>query len=139
VIARSMLLGLMLLSFVGCGPTGPKVVSIRGQALHQGKPIPNLFLNLIPEKGRPGWALTDKDGKFVAEYSRAQQGMLLGNYKVWVRYQPGSVEEEMAMLEGKTSEQAPEMKAVLEKYGSEEKSLKINITEPTDELKLNFD
>ena len=54
----------------GCGDGGPRVVPVTGTVTRNGKPVPNLFINFMPEAGRPSWGHSDEQGQFTLEYDR---------------------------------------------------------------------
>lgn len=80
---KSLLIATGILSLVGCGgPNGPTVYPVSGVVLRDGKPLPDVNVEFLPEKGRPSFATTDDDGKFVLEYMAGQPGALNGPHKI---------------------------------------------------------
>ena len=105
----------------GCTSSGPTVVPLEGTVTHNGAPVPELRISFEPEKGRPSWAISDKNGHFVAHYDEDHEGVLVGNHAIWVLEDPNKYDP--LVLEGKPRpKRTPEMQAVLDKYGSREKS-----------------
>lgn len=125
--AASVLLGAVL--FIGgCGPKGPEVVEVTGTVTYQGKPVPNLFLNFKPEKGRPSWGVTDDQGRYWLRYSNSRDGAVTGSHTVWVQFRPKSPAEEFRMTAGGGGKSL--LPAILEKYGNEATTpLKFEIAE----------
>ena len=114
---------ILIVSVCGCN-RGPEVVEVNGTVTYQGQPVQNLYLNFKPEKGRPSWGITDKEGKYWLHYSKAQDGARTGKHTVWVQFRPRSPGEEL-LAGGKSL-----LPAILEKYGKEETTpLKFEITE----------
>src|SRR5687768_6312898 len=74
-----------LTGFVGCSE-GPDVVPVTGTVTRNGKPVPGVMINFMPEDGRPSWAITDAQGKYELQYSKSYTGGLVGRHKVFVGY-----------------------------------------------------
>ena len=128
---------LLLLVTCGCGNDGPTVVTVSGTATRNGEPVPNIELTFLPEVGRPSWSFTDDAGRFSLNYTRDQDGAVLGKHKVTVRAKPpASPEEEFS---GKSSA-PPFMRELAEKYGSAETTpLEIEILGATENLEVKLD
>jgi hypothetical protein len=122
----------------GCGGGGPKIVKVSGTATRGGQPVKDFVINFIPEKGRPAWGFTDPDGRYTVHYSRDQDGVAVGKYKVYLRYGPHDPQTQFAIYE-KRFQYPPEIKAIEDKYGSPEKSpLEFDIqSSQTIDLKLD--
>jgi len=125
--------------FVGCTPSGPTIVPLEGTVTHAGAPVPDLRISFEPEQGRPSWATTDKNGHFVAHYDEDHPGVVVGTHALLVfedtnRFDP-------LLLEGKPRpKRTPEMQAVLDKYGSREKSpLKMEFKKANRHFELKLD
>jgi hypothetical protein len=125
------------LSLSGCSHEGPKVVAVSGTATHNGAPIPNVELTFHPAVGRPSWGFTDEAGHFSLNYTRDQDGAVVGKHKVTVRAKPpGSPEEEFS---GRSSA-PPYMAELREKYGDAADSpLEIDIQEAVSDLEIKLD
>ena len=118
---------IVTLPLCGCNH-GPEVVEVTGTVTYQGRPVPNLYLNFKPEKGRPSWGITDKEGKYWLHYSKARDGARTGKHTVWVQFRPRSPGEELRLTAAGSSKNL--LPAILEKYGKEETTpLKFEITE----------
>lgn len=86
---RACLVGLAALlgAAVGCGEKPPKLVSVTGKAVHNGKPLTAGSLTFHPESGvqekgdRPSCQL-QSDGGFTAQTFPYGDGMPPGAYKV---------------------------------------------------------
>jgi len=127
-----------LVVLTGCSD-GPKIVSVSGTLTREGKPVPNLTINFVPAVGRPSWAVSDENGRFTAQYDKAQEGVIVGTHTVWVVWRPSSPKEEMDIQSGKASRPA-NYKAITEKFGSEEKTpLKFEITKAESNLEIKLD
>src|SRR5437868_3148463 len=105
----------------GCSQSGPQVVAIEGIVTQNGNPIPDLMIYFQPASGRPSWAISDKNGHFVLDYDPDYDGAVVGNHTVWVLENPNA--SDPLLTQGKPRQKrSPEMQAVLDKYGSVEKS-----------------
>jgi hypothetical protein len=123
----------------GCGSDAPKIVPISGTVTRNNQPVPNLYLNFMPDTGRPSWGVTDSEGRFKLHYDRDYDGAVVGKHKVFVQFKPGTVEAELEMLAGKLK-QPPELEAILEKYGSEQTTTKeVEITKADTNFVLELD
>jgi len=111
-IAAGIFTTAVLVAIYGCGHGGPEVVHVTGTVTQQGKPIPNIIVNFMPEKGRPSWAITDEKGQYSLKYNREHDGAVTGRHTVWVGPPPpNNPIEEM---------QGPKaLPKNLQKYGSE--------------------
>lgn len=100
----------------GCRPSGPEIVPVSGVVNYQGKPVAKLFLNFMPENGRPSWGVTDQDGRFTLHFDREHEGALVGEHKVFVQFRPSSPSEENEVVSGKRTIH-PAQKTIEAKYG----------------------
>lgn len=124
----------VLLAAAGCDD-GPKIVKVSGVATRNGTPVPGLRLTFQPDKGRPSWGDTGKDGRFTLEYDRTTKGAQIGPHTVTAKYQPMSPDEEMGKVKPN-----PLTKEVDAKYSDAQKgALKIEIKGSIDNLELKFD
>ena len=92
---------LALLSVIGCGDGGPKIVTVSGQATYKQKPIERLILTFSPASGRPSTAMTDANGKFELVYEGERKGAQVGTHTVTIEYRAKDPGEEMDILEGR--------------------------------------
>jgi hypothetical protein len=73
---------LLLLS--GCSG-GQDIASVEGLVTMDGKPLPRATVVFIPEVGgRPAGSQTDKDGKYVLNFSGGRKGAIPGKNKVQI-------------------------------------------------------
>src|SRR5690242_11382335 len=130
------MLGLFPL-LAGCGASGPKVVRVSGTLMRKNQPLPNVELMFHPAYGRPSHGTTDAAGKFSLNYTREEDGAVLGKHKVTLRArQYANPAEEFA---GKSSVPA-DILALTEKYGDKDKTpLEIEITKATSDLVVNVE
>jgi len=126
----------------GCGPKGPDVVPVSGTVTKNGKPVPGLFINFEPGNGRPSWAQTDSEGKFVVKYDATMDGAKVGTHKVWFIWKPVDPKDQMieeGFVKGKSSK-TPEVREILKKYGDVKTSpLSIEIKQATPNLEIKLD
>ena len=137
----TVLLAMITVAVLGCGQEGPKVVKVSGRVTRGGRPVKDLKVTFMPETGRPSWGYTDPDGRYTLHYTRDQDGACVGKHKVFVLYDPRPSdpdEEEEWALRG--TPMSPDMKAVEDKYGSEETTpLEFDIQDDRDDLDLKLD
>ena len=119
------------------------MVPVTGVVTRGGKPVANLYLNFLPNDGRPSWGNTDENGKFTLHYSRTQEGARVGSHKVWVNYkpQPKTPQEEMEWIRaGKKSGPPAEIDAILKKFGEEGSTpLKVEVKSDGVPVELKLD
>lgn len=129
-----------LVAMGGCGRgDGPEICRVTGVVTRQGKPIPNLFLNFQPTKGRPSWAMTNAEGRFDVKYDAEQDGAVKGHHKIWVAFRPSSPREEFEFQSGK-KKMPQDLQAVLDKYGSVATStLQVEVKQDRQQLELKLD
>jgi hypothetical protein len=132
-----LLFPFVLLSLTGCGG-GPRVVNVTGTVKRHGKPVEKLFLNFVPEMGRPSWGVTDSEGRFALHYERGRDGALVGSHQVWVDFRPASPQEEQALARG-TLKFHSEMPQILKKYGKNNTLLAVEIKEENQVVDLVLD
>jgi uncharacterized protein (DUF2141 family) len=81
-------IGLLAITFVGCGGDGLNRVEIEGLVKAQNGPVKNASVQFIPQAGTPGEGaigVADDQGKFTVISSRDQDGGLpAGKYRVRV-------------------------------------------------------
>jgi hypothetical protein len=119
----------------GCDLGSEILVRKNGRVTRNGRPIPNLFLNFVPDKGRPSWGLTDADGNFVTHYDRTRDGIVPGMHTVFVTYKRFDPREGGGRLT------EPEgLMPILAKFGKLESTpLRIEIKAGTQSIDLRLD
>jgi hypothetical protein len=119
----------------GCGG-GDRLVKVSGTVVRGGRPVPNLGVHFVPEKGLASHGLTDENGHFDLLYSTGAEGALIGSHKVWVQLPPDP--QKRGEVRRRAAE--PEMEAILVKYGNSETTpLTVEVREGQDEIKLPLD
>jgi hypothetical protein len=123
----------------GCTRGGPQIVPIEGTVTRNGAPIPDLMIYFQPMQGRPSWAISDSNGRFVLDYDPDYDGAVVGNHTVWVLENPNR--NDPMLLEGKPRpKRSAEMQAVLDKYGKVDTSpLKVEINKADRNFQLKLD
>ena len=126
-----------LVALAGCGTKGPEVVPVSGTVTRGGEPVANLYLDFIPDEGRPSWGITDERGRFTLDYSKDQKGARVGMHTVAVKYKPRSMAEEI----GQAPSRAPkDITQITSQYGINGSSpLRIEIAKATSDLKIKLD
>ena len=123
---------------VGCG--GEKLVTVTGTARRHGKPVPNLVINFVPEKGLRSYALTDQNGRFSMVYTNGQEGVLPGSHKVWVQLATaGSKEDKEQQKRLALQKSDTEITQILRKYGNGETTPLVVQVKDDQEMDLNLD
>jgi hypothetical protein len=83
---RSSLWGLA--TFVlcaGCGKdNGPELAAVSGSVTLDGKPLPHVNLQFVPEKegGSPSYGGTDANGRYKLMFSQGRAGAMPGKHRV---------------------------------------------------------
>lgn len=122
----------------GCAVEGRPIVPVKGVVTRDGKPVASLFLNFMPEAGRPSWGQTDENGAFTLHYDH-RDGAEVGAHKVFVRFRPASPKEEMDVIAGR-KKYHPDQKAIEAKYGSAETTpLTVEVKSGGDPLTIALD
>jgi len=125
-----------LLVLAGCG--GQKVVPVKGTVTRDGKPVRNLFLNFVPDEGRPSWGMTDEEGRFTLKYDDKQDGAQVGMHTVRVQWRPRNPKEDPTL--NPAARKPAELDAILAKYGQETTTpLRIEISAAKSEIELKLD
>lgn len=127
------------LTMSGCGgdPDAPEIARVTGQVTRGGKPVPNLTVNFMPTEGRPSWGITDTQGQYELEYNADYKGAKVGHHKVYVVFNPTSIDGSVGDVEGLTAE---DRQAITEKYGSEQTTaMEVDVTEDGQVIDLKLD
>ncbi len=117
----------LLMALAGCGGRGdtPEIARVTGTVTRNGKPVPNLMVNFMPEAGRPSWGQTDTTGHYEMVYDENYKGVKLGRSKVYVLSSQASIDggaskKSRAEAAAGSGISAEDMRAILEKYGRED-------------------
>lgn len=86
-VASRLLAGFVLLSMVlaaaGCGDDGPRLGTVSGRVLVDGKPVEQLRIEFQPASGgSPSTARTDAQGRYELHYTRDKDGAMVGRHCV---------------------------------------------------------
>lgn len=77
------LVAVILITALGCGPSGtPGVHPLEGTVTKDGAAIEGVILEFYPAHGRSSTATTDAEGKYVAKFSREEDGAMKGTHEV---------------------------------------------------------
>ncbi|TWT58593.1 hypothetical protein KOR42_19750 [Thalassoglobus neptunius] len=126
------LCGIVAISAMGCGPSGPDIEGVHGKVTMNGQPLRNASIVFMPvESGRPAGARTDEEGMYVLNFSGGRQGAQAGEYKVRI----STASDPMAQEDGSTTPGSPE--TVPLKYGAQT-TLTATVVEGGDN-EFNFD
>jgi hypothetical protein len=119
--ACRLLLILPVVLATGC--SGEELVKVTGTATRNGKPLPDLAIHFMPEKGMRSFALTRPDGTFTMVFSNGQEGVLVGTHKVWVQLPTAGAKNDPERQKRLVAQQNdPEIAEILRKYGSPDTS-----------------
>jgi len=137
----------LLLTLSACNRSdNPPTARVTGTVTHNGKPIPNVMVNFMPENGRPSWGQTDGTGHFEMVYDENTKGAELGKkHKVYITpAQPtidaGASKESRKAVAESTKMDPDELRAVMDKYGTEEKTTyTVEIKKDPEVLEIKLD
>lgn len=116
--------GLVLLTVVGCGPSGPAKYPVAGLIQFQGKPIPQGTLTLIPQSSQARTTVAQiVDGKYDAEITEGKW-----NVNIQAVRETGPINPALG--------EAPREQYIPAKYNGESK---LSITVPSEQSEFNFD
>lgn len=134
-------LALLLWGSAGCSRGGPEIVPIEGVVTHKGQPVPNLRIYFQPTDGRPSWAISDSNGRFVLDYDEDHDGAKVGTHKVWVLDESTNIDPTIAMSGGAQArpKRPPFMDEILAKYGRDKSTLTVEVTKPDRNFQLKLD
>ncbi|QJW96239.1 transthyretin-like family protein [Frigoriglobus tundricola] len=130
-----LILGVFVLA--GCGGAD-KPVRVSGVVRSKGKPVPDLVVHFLPEKGRESTGITDNSGAFVLKYGQDTEGAVRGKHKVFVDYRPHDAKQEAEIAMGKAGH-SPEMKSLLTKYSKKASTLTYEVTQDGQEIPIELE
>ena len=91
ITSRILSVAVLAASVVGCGGSGPRLVSVHGLVTLNGKPLPGVSLSFVPDgshkEGWPGEGVTGPQGDYQA-ITRGESGLVPGKYKVVIARLP---------------------------------------------------
>jgi hypothetical protein len=117
MIFRALLAAICVFA-VGCN--SEEVGTVTGKVTRAGKPVPEMSVIFVPERGRPSRGLSDENGRYVLLYMPGQEGALVGKHRVWVQLRPVSPKDEQTLQNRVAKMRSdPEIKKILDKYGNE--------------------
>lgn len=125
-------------TLVGCGSESAQVVDVSGKVTRNGKPVPFIYLNFVPESGRQSWGMTDEQGNFKLSYDKDHEGAVVGKHSVWVQLRARSPKDELELPS--RLKNSPDLRAILDKYGDRQKTpLRVEIAAPVSDLQIKLD
>ncbi len=132
--------GLLLTTLIlGCGRGGPEIVPIEGTVTHNGEPVPNLRIYFVPTDGRPSWAISDANGRFVLDYDIDHDGAKVGTHTIWVLDESSNVDATAAMSGAPRPKRSPAISQIVEKYGREKSTLQVEVKKADRNFQLKLD
>ena len=97
------------------------MVRVTGSATRHGKPVPDLVITFVPDRGQRSFGLTGQDGKFTMRSASGQEGVPAGTHKVWVQLKfAGSRDDQEQQKRVAARQKDPEIVQILRKYGNAE-------------------
>ena len=115
-----------ILSLAGCGDGGPNMVPVSGVVLLDGQPLDYGHIQVIPADWRPASGQIGKDGRFTLTTTEPNDGCAVGTHQV-------------AILAGESITAETTRWHAPAKYADIQTSnLTVNITGPTDDLKIEL-
>lgn len=128
-------LTLSVIVLTGCSDSGEyQVVEVGGTVSYEGQPVGNIGLIFTPEKGRPSLAVTDDSGRFELYYSQDKSGAQTGPHKVIFEFPPTPLDGSLP----KETKPTEAIKAIMKAHGTADSPLSLEITEATDDLKIEL-
>ena len=128
-------LTLSMIALTGCSDSGEyKVVEVGGAVTYEGQPVGNIGLIFTPEEGRPSLAITDASGRFELYYSEEQNGAQVGTHKVVFEFPATPLDGSLPT----EAEPTDAIKAIMKAHGTAESPMTLEITEATDDLKIEL-
>jgi hypothetical protein len=119
----------------GCGG-GDTLVNVTGKVTRNGKAVPNLGINFVPEKGFTSHGLSDTEGRYSLLYRpTGKEGAVVGVHKVWVQLPPDPPKR--SAVQARASD--PDVNLMLEKYSSVNTPLTVEVKEGQPEIDLKLD
>ena len=105
----------------GCRGDDERLVRVTGSATRHGKPVPDLVITFVPDRGQRSFGLTGQDGKFTMRSASGQEGVPAGTHKVWVQLKfAGSRDDQEQQKRVAARQKDPEIVQILRKYGNAE-------------------
>jgi hypothetical protein len=134
LMARFHVAGFLLVALLATGCGGERLVKVTGTATRNGKPVPNVAVNFLPEKGLRSVALTDQNGKFKLVHLNGREGALVGTHKVVIQLPTAGARNDPEHQKRLALQQSdPEITQILEKYGDAERTpITVEVTESKD-------
>lgn len=71
-----------VLAVVGCSDSGPRLATVEGTILVDGKPMQGLFVEFQPDGGSPSIGETDENGYYRLRFSRERWGAEVCEHRV---------------------------------------------------------
>ena len=86
MLKRNLLLLTVVAFATGCGNSGPATAPVSGTVTYNGKPVPNAHVSFVPSDAsrRAAEGLTDTSGRFILGTFSANDGAIVGKYKIGV-------------------------------------------------------
>lgn len=102
-------LAMLVLSLpVGCGGRkGPEFVAVKGVVKYEGKGVGNLLVSFVPDKGLLATGKTDDQGNFRLTTNKPNDGAMVGNYKVSIRYMTSEIPPMQGLADGPAPPASP--------------------------------
>lgn len=124
-----------LAAISGCGKSGPyEVAEIGGTVTYEGRPVANIGLIFTPEEGRPSLAITDEAGKFELFYKQDENGAQVGKHQVIFEFPPSPLDGSIP----EATKPTDDIKAIMKAHGAAGSPLKVEVTESTDDFKIEL-
>lgn len=133
------LLMLSTVVLIGCTGGGPQIVPIEGTVTHKGQPVPNVRIYFAPTGGRPSWAISDEQGRFVLDYDLEHDGALVGTHSIFIVDEGANVDPTLAMSGGPRPKRNPATRELAEKYSQKNSTLKVEVTKADRNFQLQLD
>ncbi len=83
---RELLVLVLMLSAIGCGAKGPKLVNVEGTVTRGSEPVAGALLSFQPDDpaASPSYGETDASGRYKLEFSPQRSGAMVGMHTVTI-------------------------------------------------------
>jgi hypothetical protein len=121
-ISATILLGLGLLAFTGCGGDSVQLGEVKGTVTVDGQPVEGLEVRFNPEEGGTSLGYTQADGSYELSFPGGAKGAVVGRHTVSVmaaETDDGSAKVEIPVRYNEESELTFEVKSGENTYNIE--------------------
>lgn len=140
ILARpygSVLVGMAVVTLMGCYGGGPEYAKVSGTVTHRGKPVAGGQITLVPPQGPSAFGTIERDGSFVLSTKRAGDGALVGSHKVAIL--PPTVGRTLESMTGGKADSTTSPSVIIPPYAQSIETSGIQCEVTRGENKLTID